>query len=93
MSNDLTTRTTPARAFGGLAMGIAVYSVFGFFTGPLDPVWRWAILFFGTGFIWGGIVELLRLGGGWIAWGVVALLTLGLGSAAAVVLNLLAAFK
>ena len=93
MSNNAKSRTTPRSAIIGLGMGIAVYSLFGFLTGPLDPVWRWAILFFGTSFIWYGIVDLFRLGGGWIAWGIAAMLTLGLGSAAAVIMNLMAALK
>ena len=93
MQNDQKPQPTARSAFGGLAMGIAVYSLFGFFGSDIQSFWRWAILFFGTSFIWYGIVELLRLGGGWIAWGVAAMLTLGLGSGAIVLINLFAAFK
>ena len=93
MQIDQKPKSTAGSAFGGLAMGIAVYSLFGLLGNPIQPFWRWAILFFGTSFIWYGIVDLLRLGGGWIAWGVAAMLTLGLGSGAIVLINLLAAFK
>ena len=93
MATEPNSRTTPGGAFGSIAMGVALFGVFGLLTNPIQPFWRWVLLFFGTSFIWYGIIDLLRLGGGWIAWGVGFMLTLGLGSGALVAIALLTALK